>query len=443
MKQVLALTPQLDLFHPQTISDAVENSHIEDYLPIGFSVNNQSNPIRFFVQRSDDWVDIAKSYFEIEGTIEGDDATSTTPKDASSSTNFSLTNNFLHNLFSSIHINVNQANLAFSFDNYPYLGYIQNLFNYSPDFQTVARDVYLWCKDTPGKMDSFGKSSTDNVGAQTRHKWIAPGNKVRGILKLRVPLFELDKYLFNKLDVDIVMNRTENPKFFFMSNDSATFSFKLDSIVLRMRKVRMIKSFTDAVESFMLNTGRNLDYVLTNPVVTTKTYSGYGSDIIEDNLFQGVLPKRIIIGIVGNDAYKGTFPNNPFNFVSNGMKEIGIFVNGTPHPIPMTQMDFTKKSTHRILHLMYESVQGVNPLAPALGISKEEFDSGFTLFSFDMSSDQHGGLNHHSLFNEPANVRLHFRFAQGNATDLITLIVYYETSQRMSVTATRQVTVYK
>lgn len=439
--KILQLPGKLAYFQPEHISDAIESTHIEDHLPIGFSATNQRNPIRFFITGSEHYIDLEKSYFEIEGTIEGKDA-ATAGVAAKTSTEFSLTNNFLHNLFTSIHVNVNNSAVAFSHDNYPYVAYIHNLFNYPRDYQELIRDVYLWSKDTPGHMNDYGSGSNTNTGAAKRSNWIATGNKVRGIMHLHSPIFMINPYLLSFLNIDITLNRTENPGFYFMSKAGNTFTFRIDSIVLRMRKARLTANFVAGIEKMLHVQGENLIYPLRDSRVTTKTYSGYGADIIEDNLFHGVLPSRIVVGIVNNTAYKGTPDLNPFNFVHSNLTGIGLFLNGIPHPLPMEQMAFDTQATHRIYHHMLDSLQSSTPGLNSVAISKAEFDRGFTLFSFDMSADQYGGLNHQTLSNQPANVRLHLRFAQGDSNAVITLVIYYELSSRMVVNSSRQVTVY-
>lgn len=428
------LSEKLSLFIPDYVSDTVVSSVMEDQLPIGFSTTNQTNPIRFYVRGTDHWIDFEKSYFEIEGTIEGTDGDATSPLDAATTTHFSLTNNFLHNLFSSIHVNVQNSPVTFSNDNYPYIAYIQNLLNYNNDFMEMYSDLFLWSKDTAGQMSLFGKSQTNNKGAQHRKNWIAPGNKVYGILKLQSPVFLMQQYLLNYVDVDIVLNRNDNPAFYFMMNVGGNFKFRLDSIIFRVRKVKLSDEYNSGVAR-MFQQGENIPYPLGNNVVFTKTYSGYGTDSIEDNLFQGKLPSRVVFGIVSNKAYTGTSTMNPFNFEHKDLIEVGLFVNGMAHPIPMTPMDFTARKTHRMYHYVLESMQSTNPhkTSDALAISKEEFDKGFTLFSFDMSSDQYGGLNQNTLSSNPANVRLHLRFKSGQMTEQITLIVYYEVTSRMLV----------
>ena len=442
-----SIPEKLLFFQQEFVSDIVESSFLEAHHPVGFSVTNQSNPVRFFIRGSEMWLDLEKSYFYIEGTVNGTDLnTGGTPCPPSTSPHLTLINNFLHSLFSSIHVSVNESPVTFNNDNYPYLSYIQRLFNQPGDFQKETSDLYLWKKDTPGSMNGKGRKSKSNSGAVARDEWLLTPtkNKVKGIMKLHSPLMMINKYLLSFLDLDITMNRTENPEFFFMSEAGSSFSFRLDSIIFYVRKVKLVSDYIVGVEKMMHSGGESIMYPLKDSRVFTKTYSGYGAEIIEDNLFHGVLPSRIVIGLVSNEAYKGTWEENPYNFRHFDMVEIGLTLNGRNHPYPMTPMDFTKEDTHRIYHHMLESMQGANPNPSqgAVAISKKEFDNGYTLFSFDMSPDQYGGMNHQSLFNQPANIRLQLRFKQGNATALITLIVYYELSSRMMVNASRQVTIF-
>ena len=186
-----------------------------------------------------------------------------------------------------------------------------------------------------------------------------------------------------------------------------------------------------------------ITYPLRDVRVFTKTYSGYGTELIEDNLFHGVLPDRVIFGIVDNDAFNGSKTKNPFNFKHKSISEVALIVNGMPYPNNPITMDFNNDNYHNIYHLMLESLQCAAPAnGNALCVSKKDFKNGFALFSFDMSADQYGGMNHMSLYNTPANVQLRLKFAASNAADIITLIVYYEIASRMVVDASRRVQVF-
>jgi hypothetical protein len=439
LKQIQALPDKLSIFGEEVSEDVIESGYTEEHHPVGFSSGNEEEPIRFFIRGSEHWIDLEKSYLEVSGTITG----RTTPSggdDASTSSDVTLTNNFLHNLFSSVHVNINDSAVTFSNDHYPYLAYIQNLLNYPQDFSSSNGKVYLWSKDNAGEMEKV-----DSAAGTDRRTWIRAHNKVSGILKLRSPLFWLRPYLLSFLNLDITLNRTTNHDFLFLTLEATSnFKFRIDKIVFRARKVKFVTSFSAVCEQLMYKDEELAKYALKDARIMTKTYAGYGSVLIEDNLFHGLIPSRVVVGFVENAAFSGAKAKNPFNFVHKNITEIGLTVNGVATPFNPITTNFTSKDYVNAYHQMLESMQGVQHVTNtnAVNITYDEFGEGYTLFSFDLSPDQYGHMSHHQLYNQPANVQLKFKFNAGHATDALTLIVYYELHSRMVVDSTRRVQVF-
>lgn len=441
-KEARELPPKLNFFGQQVSEDVVESGYTEEHHPVGFNKSDYTEPIRFFVRGSEHWIDLEKSYIEINGQVKGKTGASSSVDAVSATDGVTLTNNFLHNLFSSVHVSINDCAVTFSNDHYPYLAYMQNLMNYTRDFAASNGSVYLWEKDTAGHMN---KPDTENEGAVERKTWIKTGNKVSGILKLRSPLFLLEQYICSFLNLDITLKRTTNHDFCFITSfPSSDFKFQIDSITFHIRKVKLLTSVAASIEKIMHDLGTNIEYPLRDARVMTKTYAGYGTVLIEDNLFHGLIPNRVVVGIVDNTAFSGAKAKNPFNFEHKGITEIGITVNGVATPYNTVTMDFTGKNYARIYHLMLDAMQGVTDITNtnAVNITQEEFGNGYTLFNFDMSPDQYGNMNQH-LFNQPANVQLKIKFARGQAAETITLVVYYELFSRLVVDDTRRVQLFE
>jgi hypothetical protein len=254
----IELPPKLDFFGQQISEDVVESGYNEEHRPIGFSKNDNTEPIKFYVRGTKDWIDLEKSYIEIHGRVVGKtgEAAPGDVEAAVATAGVTLTNNFLHNLFSSVHVSVNDCAVAFSNDHYPYLAYIQNLMNYTRDFSASNGAAYLWAKDTASQMD---KPDGANKGAVARKKWIRTGNKVSGILKLRSPLFLLDQYICSFMDLNISLNRTTNHDFCFITSfANSNFGFQIDSITLNVRKVNLITSTAATVEKILGELGKNI-----------------------------------------------------------------------------------------------------------------------------------------------------------------------------------------
>ena len=265
--------------------------------------------------------------------------------------------------------------------------------------------------------------------------------EISGIVQLKAPIFLKMKALFPFLNVNIGLNRVSNSEFFFRWNTSATgYKFRIDQIVFKVRKMKVRDALNELYEKF-LHAGNLIRYFFNDFRVFSRTYSGYGSDIIEDNLFHGGKPESVIFGFVDNSAFSGIKTKSPFKFehFSNAVSEVGLFVNGQPFPTPMLKVDFATKDTFEAYHHLLQGLAAINSPDPPM-ITKEDFDEkGCTLFGFNLNPDQYSGRDPKLLFNQPANVRLHVKFSQADATKNITLVIYYEMSSVMAVNQMRQI----
>ena len=78
-----------------------------------------------------------------------------------------------------------------------------------------------------------------------------------------------------------------------------------------------------------------------NPVrrVVTKMLSipAGNMSFVQDHIFLGQLPKRLIIGCVRNTAFNGSYQQNPFNFDNFGANFLAIYVDGEQVPYKPSQ----------------------------------------------------------------------------------------------------------
>jgi len=72
----------------------------------------------------------------------------------------------------------------------------------------------------------------------------------------------------------------------------------------------------------------NAKYPLRRVVCKSVTVLQGFYDLTHEKLFSGQLKKRIIIGMVGNDAFSGRKEHNPYNFQHFNLTEISVFADG-------------------------------------------------------------------------------------------------------------------
>jgi hypothetical protein len=199
-------------------------------------------------------------------------------------------------------------------------------------------------------------------------------------------------------------------------------------------------TYTQFLEK-ILDSGKFLRYYFKECRVFTKTYAGFGTELIEDDLFHGVQPKFIAFGFVENAAYSGDMTMNPFRFstVDNSIQEVCLYVNGIPYPRQPLKMDFATKDTFEAYFALMSCFHSSENPDPPI-ITKEDFDTGHsTIFAFNLAVDQHESSNALSSFSQPASIRLQVKFKPSTTTKNYTLVILYEMNSVMSFNKTRQV----
>ena len=314
-------------------------------------------------------------------------------------------------------------------NDYPYSSYLMNLTNLSSDQKKTLGSSILWNPKPTSEDDRLKFFNLDNV-------------TFTGICQPKHPMFTQQLNLMPFVKVSLTFNRVVNPDFYFRwdptGKPKGSYRLKILSAVLFVRKVTVQDQYNQAVEKY-LEAGNFVHMRMTEPRMTTRTYAGFGTQIIEDNLLQGVLPKHITMGFVDNTAYTGATTLNPFAFQHfKKLKEVALYVNGAPFPYLPIDVDFDSKNTAHAYFLLHAFGAHQTPDPPM--ILKDEFDEGHTtLFAFNMAPDQRDGEDTRMSTGQPANVRAVFQFSSSDLTKSITLLIRYEVDTEVLINRNRQV----
>ncbi|GBM42277.1 hypothetical protein AVEN_234995-1 [Araneus ventricosus] len=106
--------------------------------------------------------------------------------------------------------------------------------------------------------------------------------------------------------------------------------------------------------------------------------------MVQDNIFVGQMPKRIIVGCVENDAFHGTFQKSPFDFKHFDMNFIGIYVDGQPIPHNPNELNFDANNYTKDYYSLFSGTDKFGQ-DQGLLISREEYINGNTLFAFNLT----------------------------------------------------------
>ena len=404
-------TDSLELFKVPPTNVTLEDSKWMEYYPISSTLNSDTAPIEFEIKgQGDEYLDLSQTYLQMVCKFTKADGTNLTGGGSTSTP----VNNILHSLFSEIDVSLNGKVVTPGTDTYPYKAYLEKLLSYAPKtLETQMRACSLWEKDTAGHMDevkleALAQSPVEfavvnnkvniadviptpeypddskNVGLRKRHEKITDSKEIVLMDRLHLDLFEQEKCLPNGVDVRLRFNRAR-PQFYMMTAAGSSGKVVIQSMILWVRKVKPVPSIINLINQ-QLST-QTAKYPLRRVEVKSFTIPSNTQSKITDHLFQGQMPKLIVLGFVDNAAFNGDDTRNPFHFQNQKVKKLEISINGEMMETRPLEPNFTNDQYLRSYLSLYK---GLGKLGQdwAPDITLEEYKNGYTLWCVDFTKDQ-------------------------------------------------------
>jgi hypothetical protein len=315
-------------------------------------------------------------------------------------------NNTLHSLFSQVDVSLNGTQITDSSNTYSYRAYIEDLLSFGSEAKKSQLTCGLFYKDEAGKMDlNDPTSDPTNAGLKKRAAFTARSRVVDLVGRLHTDIFFQSRYMLNEVNTRIKLTRSKD-SFCLISSDAEQYKIKIVSAVMRIRKVKISPSIYLA-HAKVLESGL-AKYPIRRVICKTFTVPMGYLDFIQEKLFSGQLPTRLIIGCVDNKAFNGDYRTNPYNFQNFNATEIAIYLDGQQSAIKPLVMDYANNLYINAYMGMYSGTRKENS-DEGNGIDRSEFANGYTLYVFDLTPD----LSENDSFNLIRNggVRLAMKFA--------------------------------
>ena len=453
----------LELFKVPPTNVSLEDSKWMEYYPISSTLNSDTAPIEFEIKgQGDEYLDLSQSYLQLVckftkrngNALSGGNSTSTP------------VNNILHSLFSEIDVSLNGKVITPGTDTYPYKAYLEKLLSYTPHtLKTQMKACTLWEKDTAGHMDELkleplaqapkqfdvagnNKVTIDEVlptpaypddskneGLRKRHENITDSKVIVLMDRLHLDLFQQEKYLPNGVDVRLRFNRAR-PQFYMMTDAGSSGKVAIESMILWVRKVKPTPTIVNLINQ-QLST-QTAKYPLRRVEVKTFTIPSGTQSKITDHLFQGQMPKLILLGFVENTAFNGDPIKNPFHFQNQKVKKLEISINGEMVETRPLEPNFTEDQYLRSYLTLYK---GLGKLGQdwAPDITLEEYKSGYTLWCVDFTKDQEAQTDKFHLI-QTGNLRVEVQFT-ANIANTLNCVVYAVFDNLLEINKQREVSI--
>lgn len=301
-------------------------------------------------------------------------------------------------------------------DKYAYRAYLESELNYGSEAKNSHLQAALYMKDTAEKYDS-----EDNEGFKIRAEYFKDKNIVEVLAPLHIDLFMQDKLLLNFIELKLELNR--NPDNFVLQSPNGANNPQLivHQIKFYVRKVEILDSIGLALEQTLLH--HTAKYPVRRVSVMNLHISSSSQSTPLNTLFTGQLPRRIIIGCVDADAYRGDIKKTPFNFKSYSISEVKVISGGQTYPSHPMKLNFKSNHYVRAFHQLFEALDLARD-NKGNEVTRLGFKNGQCLFAFDLTPDEDDS-GHWDLIRE-GTTSIEISFAEKIPDTGIEVIVYAE-----------------
>ena len=157
---------------------------------------------------------------------------------------------------------------------------------------------------------------------------------------------------------------------------------------------------------------------------------------IHENVYLGVLPNRVVLCFIDNDAYNGAYNKNPFNAKHNDINVIALYVDGRQVPSKPLQPNFAEGAYVRSYLDLFAS-KGKAFENDENAVTRADYGNGYTFFGFDLSPDLFPDDGHFNIVRK-GNLRLEVHFAAA-LPQTVNFVVYGEFETVLEIDRNRNV----
>jgi ribonucleoside-diphosphate reductase beta chain len=270
-------------------------------------------------------------------------------------------------------------------DSYAYRSFIETDLNFDEHYKAQFLQAAGYKADAP--TDHL-EAEDENTGWTERCTWFQSVNGrstvVEFMAPLHVDLFHQEKYLINKIDVRLELHRNSNPFLLMSASQNASFSLRVDDMKWLVKKVDPVESVVLALEQVLQRT--TVKYPVRRVQLKTLQLEAGRRDTPTSTLFNGQIPRRLVICLVDNDAFHGSYKKTPFNFKHYHATSIQITAGGVNYPPNPLRMDFDRNHVVRPYVQMYEAL-GLASTRKTNWLDPDDFSHGSAYYVFDLSPD--------------------------------------------------------
>ena len=347
-----------------------------------------------------------------------------------------------HTMWSSVDIDLNQHQVSTSGTNYMYKAAMQCLLNYNKSTKEIQMTTIGMTPDTknfkstePGKGDPLLGVNSGLIARKALFGADGHGS-CEFIGPLLADICNQGRLILDNVNIDINLWPTKDEFRILSFPDGTKCKLTIEEIYLNVCKVQVNKYCMSGHQAGLeISNGK---YPMANTKIMAKVLpSGSYGDTFED-LFNGLVPAKLIIGMVESEAYSGSFSKNPLQFQPFDVETIGFYVNGEPTPKAPYRINIAQNQFLDALNGLYKITEKSGQDTD-IGITKDMWKEGLAFVAFDVDPTTSIDFRYLGI-PKLGHTRLNLRF-RSELKKSVTLIIYAIFPSRVEIDDQRNVIV--
>ena len=438
----------LDLFSTPFQETIIDNCYFTEIDP-STPLADSGNSIKFSIPSSQDFVDLAQSVVVLKvkiTTSAGNDLPPFTWTDAqggppavpAAGTSVGFIQLPLTSLFSSVNFILNEQTLSDSFSTYPYVSYFQTVLNFSKDARDSRLQLLGFYEDSNPNVTRADPGAVSS-GYKERAAATASSHVATYLGPVFHSLFSQNRFLIPLMPFSLEWIKA-SPLFALKGNASGTFIYKITSMKMLIRKVKILPSYKLDIEAKLEK--QAAIYPIRHSYCKPFFIDAGDKQASFENIFQGKsIPAVCAVALVEQTNYRGTLGTSPFQFAHHSVSSLKISFDSFSYPTPTPFQPNFDSTTEGDWTRSYLSLfDGGNlKVDHGLMINYSKYkNNGFTIWVFDFGRET-TLANDHVSTKRGGSARLDISFAPTSNNNALTLLLYVESDELLEVDSNRKV----
>jgi hypothetical protein len=407
-----------DIFRPIAQEVSMLEGRCIAYRPVSFS---QTGPFEFqIIPRHKQYVNLSKTRLYMKVRITKSDGAILTNTDFVAMTNLGVST-----MIRQVDIEIGGKQVPdLTNTHFHYKTYIETMLSYS----FTARDSHLRASllypddaftfdDTKWHVSTAADQSA-NKGYKIRMNKAKLSAKMEAMIPLQSDFLQSDRFLPPDIPITIKLSR-ESDAFALMSNiDTGGYKIEILDMKLYVKFIELNPAITEAHARDIAT--KPILLPINKTEIKTHTFPTGLTTFSIPNVFSGNLPKSIIIGLLNNANYNGTYKTNPYNFQHFDLNYLCLRVNGEQVPTDPYTPDFENLLFMREYREFFDNL-GIHHDDTGNIVTPDLYRGGLCFFAFDFSPDGCNGFHYHPAKTGVIDVDIRLKTA---LTHPLTVLVF-------------------